>query len=85
MGGDIMTTSMSTPTVGPNDHVAAAAYLMRHDSVTTLLVLSSERSDQPMGIITDSHIAQAAADGKDLNEVRIYELMDTHPGPSSLM
>ena len=70
-----MTTSTPIPTVDPNDHVAAAAYLMRHKSVTTLIVLNGERSDRPVGIITDTHIAQAVADGKDLNEVRIYDLM----------
>ena len=65
-----MTTSTSVPTVDPNDHVAAAAYLMKHKSVTALKVLHGERPDRPVGIITATHIAQAVADGKDLNEVR---------------
>ena len=70
-----MTTSTSSPTVDPNDHAAAAAYLMRRKGVTALVVLDSERPDRPVGIITDTHLAQAVADGKDLNEVRIYDLM----------
>ena len=70
-----MTTSTSSPTVDPNDHVAAAAYLMKHKSVTTLIVLDGERPDRPVGIITDTSIAEAVADGKDLETVRIYDLM----------
>ena len=70
-----MTTSTSSPTVDPNDHAAAAAYLMKHKSVTTLIVRNGERRDRPVGIITATAIAEAVADGKDLNEVRIYDLM----------
>lgn len=32
-----------------------------------------------MGLITDADIAEAVADGKDVNEVRIHDLMTTHP------
>jgi hypothetical protein len=34
---------------------------------------------QPKGILTEADIAHAAADGKDLNEVRIHELMTIRP------
>jgi CBS domain-containing protein len=40
---------------------------------------NGERSDRPKGIITDTDIAQAIADGKDLNKVRIIELMTQSP------
>jgi CBS domain-containing protein len=43
--------------------------------VTTLVVRNGERRDRPVGIITATTIAEAVADGKDLNEVRIYDLM----------
>jgi CBS domain-containing protein len=36
-------------------------------------------SDQPVGIITESYIAHAVADGKGMNSVRIYELMTARP------
>jgi CBS domain-containing protein len=65
-------------TVEEDDHVAAAAYLMKHAGATALVVVS-EWSDQPLGIITETDIAHAVADGKDLNSVRIHELMTTRP------
>ena len=34
-----MLTSTSTPAVNENDHVAAAAYLMKHVGATALVVL----------------------------------------------
>jgi CBS domain-containing protein len=61
-----------------NDHAAAAAYLMKHAGATALLVLDIE-TGHPKGIITEADIAHAVADGKDLNQVRIYELMTERP------
>lgn len=65
----------SDVTVDRNDHVAAAAYLMRHHGATALAVLDGDRSNPPVGIITEADILRAAADGKDLNRVRVQELM----------
>jgi CBS domain-containing protein len=70
-----MTTFTSSPTVDPNDHAAAAAYLMKHKGVTMLIVRNGERRDRPAGIITATTIAEAVAAGKDLDEVRINDLM----------
>jgi CBS domain-containing protein len=61
-----------------NDHAAAAAYLMKHAGATALLVVDIE-TGHPKGIITETDIAHAVADGKDLNQVRIYELMTERP------
>jgi CBS domain-containing protein len=61
-----------------NDHAAAAAYLMKHAGSTALLVVDIE-TGQPKGIITETDIAHAVADGRDLNQVRIYELMTERP------
>jgi CBS domain-containing protein len=63
-------------TVEQQDHVAAAAYLMKHAGTTALMVLNPQ-TDQPVGIITEADIAHAVADGKDVNNTRIYELMTT--------
>jgi CBS domain-containing protein len=73
---DIMRPPLTT--VNQNDHVAAAAYLMKHAGTTALMVLDTH-SDQPAGIITEADIAHAVADGKDVNSTRIYELMTTRP------
>ena len=65
-------------TVEQDDHVAAAAYLMKHAGATALVVVD-EWTDQPLGIITEADIAHAVADGKDLSSVRIHDLMTTRP------
>jgi CBS domain-containing protein len=70
-----MATSTSTPAVTQNDHVAAAAYLMKHIGATALVVLDGQWAGRPVGIITKAGIAQAAAAGQDLNSIRIRDLM----------
>jgi CBS domain-containing protein len=63
-------------TVDQNDHVAAAAYLMKHAGATALVVLDGQ-TNRPVGIITEADIVHTVADGKDPNEVRIVDLMTT--------
>lgn len=65
-------------TVELNDHVAAAAYLMKHAHSSALVVMDAQ-TDQPIGIITDTDVAHAVADGKDVNDVRIRDLMTQSP------
>ena len=62
--------------VDQNDHVAAAAYLMKRADATALIVM---QGGQPIGIITEADISHAVADGKNPNDVRIYELMTADP------
>jgi CBS domain-containing protein len=73
---DVMRPPLTT--ADTNDHVAAAAYLMKHARATALTVLDSQ-TGQPQGILTEADIARAVADGKDLNDLRIRELMTTRP------
>ena len=73
---DLMRPPLTT--VEQQDHVAAAAYLMKHAGATALVVLD-EWTDQPLGIVTEADIAHAVADGKDLSSVRIHDLMTTRP------
>lgn len=73
---DIMRPPVTT--VDQNDHVAAAAYLMKHGGATALVVLDAQ-TDQPLGIITEADIVHTVADGKDVNDVRIHDLMTTRP------
>jgi CBS domain-containing protein len=65
-------------TVEQADHAAAAAYLMKHAGTTALVVLDRQ-TGQPTGIITEADIAHAVADRKDLNNVRIHDLMTADP------
>jgi CBS domain-containing protein len=75
--GDVMEPALST--VKPDDHVAAAAYLMKHGHATALVIVDDEESKRPLGLITEADIVRAVADGKDVNEVRIRDLMTTSP------
>ena len=47
-------------TVEPNDHVAAAAYLMKHAGATALVIVDAV-TGQPAGIITETDITHAVA------------------------
>lgn len=69
-----MATS-APPAVNQNDHVAAAAYLMKHAGATALVVLDGQWPGRPIGIITKAGIARAAAAGEDLNDMRIRDVM----------
>jgi len=73
---DVMRPPLTT--AGQYDHVAAAAYLMKHAGTTALMVVHAQ-TGQPAGIITQADIARAIADDKDLNDVRVYAVMTTRP------
>jgi CBS domain-containing protein len=62
-------------TVESNAHVAAAAYLMKHADTTALTVVDANEPEQAVGVITAAEITQVIADGKNVNDVRLYELM----------
>ena len=73
---DIMRPPVTT--VEQNDHVGAAAYLMKRAD-TTALIVTQAQTRQPIGIITEADISHAVADGKNPNDVRIYQLMTARP------
>jgi CBS domain-containing protein len=76
MAADIMRPPVTT--VDQNDHVAAAAYLMKRADATALIVTQAH-TGQLIGIITEADISHAVADGKNLNHIRIFELMTADP------
>jgi CBS domain-containing protein len=73
---DVMRPPLTT--ADQDDHAAAAAYLMKHAGASALMVLDAHTA-QPIGIITERDIAHAVADGKDLDEIRIHDLMTARP------
>ena len=73
---DVMRSPLTT--VEPHDHVAAAAYLMKHAG-TTAVTVEDAQTGQPVGIITKADVAHAIADGKDVNDVRVHAVMTTRP------
>jgi CBS domain-containing protein len=64
--------------VGQYDHVAAAAYLMKHTG-TTALIVTDTQTGQPAGIITEADVAHAVADGQNANDVRVHAVMTARP------
>jgi predicted transcriptional regulator len=69
------TMNTSNTTVDQYDHVAAAAYLMKHAGKTALAVLDGQHSDHPIGCITETDIAEAMAGGTDPNQTRVRTLI----------
>ena len=49
--------------------------LRKHVGTAELAVLDGQLSNQPIGCITETDIAVAVAEGKDLNEIRIRDLI----------
>jgi len=72
-------TRPSPATVGEYDHVAAAAYLMKHARSAAVVVLGAQHGNPPIGVITEADIARAVADGMDVNTTRIHDLLTAHP------
>ena len=73
---DVMVRALTTAQL--NDHVTAAAYLMKHAGTTALVVLDSQ-TGRPIGILTDTDVAHVVADGKNVNDVRIADVMTPNP------
>ena len=78
-----MTPCAATTTADQYDHVAAADYLMKHAGMTAVAVLDGQQSNQPIGCITETDIAEAIAHGKDPNETRVRDLIVPSHGPSA--
>jgi len=65
-------------TVNQHDHVAAAAYLMKHAGTTALMVVDAQ-TGQPAGIITEADVAHAIGDGRDVNNTWVDAVMTIRP------
>jgi CBS domain-containing protein len=81
--GTIMRPAVTS--VERHAHLAAAAYLMKHAGDTAVVITTDDQARRPVGIITETDITQAVADGKDLNELHIDDLagretVTTKPG-----
>jgi CBS domain-containing protein len=61
-------------TVERDAHVAAAAYLMKKSHDNALVVVADGVGLEPVTLICDSDVAQAVADGRNLEEVRLTQL-----------
>ena len=70
--GDVMRPA--TTTVETDAHLASVAYLMKRAGDSALVVAPEDGVGGPVAVITDAHIAQAVADGRNLDETRINSL-----------
>jgi CBS domain-containing protein len=70
--------------VEQNDHVAGVAYKMKRADATALIVTQAH-TGKPIGIITEADISHVVADGKNPNDVRIYQVMTADPTVVSTM
>jgi CBS domain-containing protein len=77
---DVMRPPLTT--IGQYDHVAAAAFLMKHAG-TTALIVADAQTGQPAGIITAADVTRAIADGKNVNDVRVHAVIATRPAIST--
>ena len=69
----------ATTTVETDAHLASVAYLMKRAGDSALVVTPGDGVGGPVAIVTDAHISQAVADGRDLNETRINQLGLSRP------
>jgi CBS domain-containing protein len=75
--GDLMRPAITS--IERDAHLAAAAYLFKKAGDRALVVIDDPTEPVPLTVITDSDVAQAVADGRDPNEVRIRELVSGEP------
>jgi CBS domain-containing protein len=75
--GDLMRPP--TTTVETDAHLAAAAYLMKRSGDGALVVTTDDEDRRPIAVVTDAHVSQAVADGRDLDEARINGLHLARP------
>jgi CBS domain-containing protein len=61
-------------TVERSAHVAAVTYLMKKSHDNAIVVISDGATATPVTLICDSDVAQAVADGRDLEQARISDL-----------
>jgi CBS domain-containing protein len=64
----------ATTSVELDAHLAGAAYLMKR-SHDTALVVTDGSTGSPLGIVTDADIAEAVAQGSDVEQTRIRGIL----------
>lgn len=66
-------------TVELGAHLAAAAYLMKRSGDTALVVTKPDDTGVPIGIVTDADVTRAVADGRDLERLRVSDVLSGPP------
>jgi CBS domain-containing protein len=74
---DVMQSAVTT--VERHAHLAAAAFLMHRAGASAVVVTTDDEAHQPIAVITEADITRVVADGRDVNEVRIEEMIGPEP------
>ena len=74
---DVMRPAVTT--VERQAHLAAAAFLMHRAGDSAVVITAGPENPQPVAVITESDITATVAEGRDVNEVRIGELVGKEP------
>jgi CBS domain-containing protein len=74
---DVMRSAVTT--VERHAHLAAAAFLMHRAEASAVVVTSDDEAHQPLAVITESDVTRVVADGRNVNEVRIDEMIGPEP------
>lgn len=74
---DVMRPAVTT--VERQAHLAAAAFMMHRGGDSAVVITADPENPQPIAVITESDITAAVAEGRDVNEVRIGELIGKEP------
>ena len=69
----------SVPTVEPEAHLAAAAYLL-HRSGCSALVVEPEPEGEPVALLGVADISRAVAAGRDPERTRVADIATRRPG-----
>jgi CBS domain-containing protein len=62
-------------TVERHAHLAAAAFMMHRAGDSAVVVTANPETRLPVGVITDADITATVAEGRDVNEVRIDDMI----------
>lgn len=65
-------------TIEAHAHLAAAAYLIKHFHDSALVVVA-EDTEEPVATVTDTDITRAVADGRNLENTRVDQVVTVQP------
>lgn len=68
-----------TTTIEAGAHLAACAYVMKHAHDTALVVVTDDSTHAPVSVITEADLARAVAQGRDVEDTRVRELVPDKP------
>ena len=74
---DVMRPAVTT--VERQAHLAAAAFLMHRAGDSAVVITAGPQNPQPVAVITEADITATVAEGRDVNEVRIADLIGKEP------